>query len=207
MELCKVMDLISKERNRLLHRTARAYGLSFTVISVEMLSIPESIDPTAYFLCLPLFIVLGTSQFFLGRSLSLGWVVTSICAGLAIVITMAAFSSTLNPTGGAAYVEVAGGATAASAIVLTNYRKRRVILAVSAFVVTLTATALAVTSSTPIHHISLIVLGWTLAAFVGFWISAGGTVPSRWTWSSASGVTPTPTAAEGRVRFPPGRRP
>ena len=167
------MDLISKERNRLLHRTARAYGLSFTVISVVMLSIPESIDPTAYFLCLPLFIVLGTSQFLMGRSLSLGWVVTSICAGLAIVITMGAFSSTLDATGAAAYVEVAGGATAASAIVLTNYRKRRVILVVSALVVTLTATALAVASSTPIDHISLIVLGWSLAAFIGFWISAG----------------------------------
>ena len=167
------MDLISKERNRLLHRTARAYGLSFTVISVVMLSIPESIDPTAYFLCLPVFIVLGTSQFLMGRSLSLGWVVTSICAGLAIVIIMGAFSSTLDATGAAAYVEVAGGATAASAIVLTNYRKRRVILVVSALVVTLTATALAVASSTPIDHISLIVLGWSLAAFIGFWISAG----------------------------------
>jgi len=167
------MDLISKERNRLLHRAARAYGLSFTVISVAMLSIPESIDPTAYFLCLPLFIVLGTSQFLMGRSLSLGWVVTSICAGLAIVIIMGAFSSTLDATGAAAYVEVAGGATAASAIVLTNYRKRRVILVVSALVVTLTATALAVASSTPIDHISLIVLGWSLAAFIGFWISAG----------------------------------
>jgi len=157
----------------LLQRTARAYGLSFTVISLAMLSIPEAIDPTAYFLCLPLFILLGTSQFMMGRSPSLGWVITSIGAGLAIVLTMSAFSSTLDATGAAAYVEVAGGATAASAIVLTNYPKRRVVLVISALVVTLSATALAVASSTPINHIPLIVLGWSLAAFVGFWISAG----------------------------------
>ena len=157
----------------MLQRTARAYGLSFTVISLAMLSIPEAIDPTAYFLCLPLFILLGTSQFMMGRSPSLGWVITSIGAGLAIVLTMSAFSSTLDATGAAAYVEVAGGATAASAIVLTNYPKRRVVLVISALVVTLSATALAVASSTPINHIPLIVLGWSLAAFVGFWISAG----------------------------------
>ncbi|MGV8882209.1 MAG: sensor histidine kinase [Rhodoglobus sp.] len=167
------MDLISKERNRLLQRTARAYGLSFTAMSLAMLSIPEAIDPTAYFLCLPLFIVLGTSQFRMGRSLSLGWVITSIGAGLAIVMTMGAFSSTLNATGAAAYLQVAGGATAASAIVLTNYPKRRVILVISALVVTLTATVLAVASSTPFNHLSLIVVGWSLTAFLGFWISAG----------------------------------
>ena len=167
------MDLISKEQNRLLQRTARAYGLSFTVISVIMLSIPGAIDPTAYFLCLPLFILLGASQFLMGRSKSLGWVITSVAAGLAIVVTMAAFSSTLDASGALAYIQVAGGSTAASAIVLTTDRPRRVVLIISALVVTITATALAAVFIDPMTHISLGVLGWTLSTFVGFWISAG----------------------------------
>jgi len=167
------MDLISKERNRLLQRTARAYGLSFTAISVIMLSLPGAIDPTAYFLCLPLFILMGVSQFLMGRSRSFGWILASIAAGLAIVITMAAHSSTLDASGTAAYIQVAGGSTAASAIVLTTDRTRRIVLAVSAILVTVTATALAVVFIDPMTHISLVILGWTLSTFIGFWISAG----------------------------------
>lgn len=167
------MDLISKERNRLLQRTARAYGLSFTVISLIVLSIPGAIDPTAYFLCLPLFILLGVCQLMIGRSRSLGWIVTSTIAGLGIIFTMALFSSTLDATGASVYVQVAAGSTAASAIVLTTDTPRRLLLAAIALVIASSATVLAISFVDPVTLISLIVLGWTLSTFIGFWISAG----------------------------------
>lgn len=56
------MDLIAKERDRLLQRTARIYGLSFTVVSFLCLSIPGAVETLSYFACIPLYIAIGICQ-------------------------------------------------------------------------------------------------------------------------------------------------
>ena len=66
------MDQILKERDRLLQRTARLFGLSFTVISILCLAVPGSLDPVAYAVVLPLYALLATFQYFMGRSRSPG---------------------------------------------------------------------------------------------------------------------------------------
>ena len=52
------MDQILKERDRLLQRTARVYGLSFTVVSMLCLAVPGSLEPVAYAVVVPLFALL-----------------------------------------------------------------------------------------------------------------------------------------------------
>lgn len=168
------MDLIAKERDRLLQRTARVYGLSFTVVSLVCLSIPGSVSALAYVIALPLYAVVGFSQFRLGSSRSLLWIGPALAAGSAAIVVIAV----VTPGGpGAAGVSAAmqlGAASLASfAIVLTTDTVRRVLL-VGAFLVVASLTALLLE---PVHSalrsVPLLVLGWTLATIVGFWISAG----------------------------------
>lgn len=168
------MDLIAKERDRLLQRTARVYGLSFTIVSLVCLSIPGSVSALAYVIALPLYAVVGFSQFRLGSSRSLLWIGPALAAGSAAIVVIAV----VTPGGpGAAGVSAAmqlGAASLASfAIVLTTDTVRRMLL-VGAFLVVASLTALLLE---PVHSalrsVPLLVLGWTLATIVGFWISAG----------------------------------
>ncbi len=168
------MDLIAKERDRLLQRTARTYGLSFSIVSLLCLSIPGSVDAAAYFLCLPLYAILVFSQYRLGVSRSILWVVSGIGAGAAAIVIIAVVTPGGPGSAGViAAMELAAASLASYAIVLTTHTRRRAAL-VGAFlgVTSLTTLALAPVS-TPLRTIPLLVLGWTLATIIGFWISAG----------------------------------
>ncbi|MGV8895583.1 MAG: sensor histidine kinase [Rhodoglobus sp.] len=168
------MDLIDKERNRLLQRTARVFGLSFTVVSLVCLSLPGAVDFTTYAICFPLYLVLGFFQFMMGRSRSLGWVVASYFVGLTIIVLVTTLPLT-SPSQSAisAVMQIAGASLASAAIVLTIDTVRRVAL-VTGFVMVSLTTALLTLASQPISRtLSAIVLGWTVAAVIGFWVSAG----------------------------------
>ena len=91
----RYMDLIVKERDRLLQRTARVFGLSFTVVSFICLSLPGAVDLATYLICVPLYLVLGLLQFMMGRSRSLGWVAAAFFAGLSLIVLI----TTLRPDG------------------------------------------------------------------------------------------------------------
>ncbi|MBG6054632.1 signal transduction histidine kinase [Salinibacterium sp. CAN_S4] len=168
------MDLIAKERDRLLHRTARVFGLSFTIVSVICLSLPGSVDLTTLAICVPLYLILGALQFMIGRSRSLGWVTGAFLTGFLIIILATALPVTSpTPSAISAVTQLAGGSLGATAIVLTTDAARRVAL-VAGFVVVSLTTALVTLTSQPISRtLGLIVLGWTLASLVGFWVSAG----------------------------------
>ncbi|MDJ0334614.1 histidine kinase [Salinibacterium sp. G-O1] len=168
------MDLIDKERNRLLQRTARVFGLSFTVVSLVCLSLPGAVDFATYAICFPLYVVLGFFQFMMGRSRSLGWVVASYFVGLTIIVLVTTLPLT-SPSQSAisAVMQIAGASLASAAIVLTIDTVRRVAL-VTGFVMVSLTTALLTLASQPISRtLSAIVLGWTVAAVIGFWVSAG----------------------------------
>ncbi len=168
------MDLIAKERDRLLQRTARTYGLSFTIVSLLCLSIPGSVDAAAYFLCVPLYAILGFSQFRLGVSRSILWVLSGLGSGLAAIAIIAVVTPGGPGSAGViAAIQLGAAALASYAIVLTTHTRRRIALVV-AFVGVATVTTLALAQvSAPVRTVPLLVLGWTLATIVGFWISAG----------------------------------
>ena len=167
------MDLIAKERDRLLQRTARVYGLSFTIVSLVCLTIPGAVDNLAYFLCLPLYLAIGFCQYRLGVSRSLTWVLPPVALGIAIISIATLLGDGPSAAGVSAVGQLAAASIASMAIVLTNSAVRRTIL-VGAFVsVGGVAVVLLSPHQTVLRTTALVVLGWVLATVIGFWISAG----------------------------------
>ncbi|MCU1580471.1 MAG: histidine kinase [Rhodoglobus sp.] len=168
------MDLIAKERDRLLQRTARVYGLSFTVVSLICLSIPGAVDRLSYFGCLPLYVLIGISQYRVGVSRSLVWVALQVLAGLGVIVIVTAFSAGgPGEAGVSAIAQLAAASLASVAIMLTNDPIRRTVLAACFLAVGVTTCILLLPFQPPARAIALLVLGWTLATIVGYWISAG----------------------------------
>lgn len=173
------MDLIAKERDRLLQRTARVYGLSFTIVSLLCLSIPGSVDLGVLLACLPLYVLVAVAQVRLGSSRSLAWVAVVLVAGLALVLIASLAGSGPGSSGVSAIAQIASASMASVAIVLTTTGPRRALLAV-AFVVTGVATTLALAPhQLPMRTIALLVLGWVLSAIIGFWLSASVPLAAR----------------------------
>jgi signal transduction histidine kinase len=168
------MEPIAKERDRLLQRTSRVYGLSFTVVSLICLSIPGSVTVLAYVIALPLYALVGFSQYRLGASRSPVWAGPIVAAGLGAIVVIAVVPPDgPGPGGVSAAMQLAAASIASVAVVLTTDAVRRVLLAGSFLVVaSLTALLLAPVHS-PMRSLPLIVLGWTLSTIIGFWISAG----------------------------------
>jgi signal transduction histidine kinase len=167
------MDLITKERDRLLQRTARVYGLSFTVVSLLCLLLPGAVSTTALIVSLPLFVLIAIAQFRMGISRSGLWVAVTLVAGLAILVVATTVGDRPSQAGFAALLELTAASMAASALVLTSSGPRIAALIVS-FVVT-GAALLVLTSDlqAPLRTAGVYVLGWVLPALVAIWISAG----------------------------------
>lgn len=164
------MELLARERDRLLHRTARLYGLGFSLLAFVCLTIPGAVEPVTYAVCVPLFAVLAFAQFRLGSSQSLPWVVLTAITGIALILVIAAGEP--SGAGISAITQLAAGSIPAIGIVSTNSLPRRTVALVGfAIVAALTTTALSpVRGALPTF--ALVLLGWALAGVVGFWVSA-----------------------------------
>jgi signal transduction histidine kinase len=173
METLRQMDLIAKERDRLLQRTARVYGLSFTIVSIICLSIPGAVEPLAYFVSLPLYAIIAFCQYRLGESRSLLWILPAYIAGLAVIVLVALYGEGPGPAGVSAVAQLAAASLASMAIVMTTEPLRRAILTAAFLAVGVTTTLLYAPLEAPTRTIAVLVLGWTLATIIGFWISAG----------------------------------
>ncbi len=168
------MDLISKERDRLLQRTARIYGLSFSVVSLICLSIPGAVDSLSYFACLPLYLAIAICQWRVASSRSLVWVVLPIIAGIGIIAVVTLVSPEgPGPAGISAVVQLSAASLSSSAVTLTSSAVRRVLLGVAFAAVSITTAVLLAPFEPPASSIALVTLGWALGAVIGFWISAG----------------------------------
>lgn len=168
------MDLIAKERDRLLQRTARVYGLSFTLLSLACLSLPGGVDFLDWILCLPLYAVLLFSQFRLGRSRARRWVLLGLGAGVSIILVVSYASTVeIGPSAISALAQLGAGSLASFAVVLTNGVLRRLLLGLAFLTVTSILVFALAPHQPPLRVIPLQVLGWLLATIIGFWISAG----------------------------------
>jgi signal transduction histidine kinase len=168
------MDQILKERDRLLHRIARLYGLSFTVISVLCLVVPGAIPAESYLVVLPLYAALAVCQYFMGRSRAIGWLAGVLVGGLAIIAVIA-FVAGHEPTQAAqsAVGQLAAASIASLAIVLTSSSRRIVFLSTTLALVIAATLFFTYGWPNPLMSILLIALGWMLASIIGIWISAG----------------------------------
>jgi len=167
------MDQIVKERDRLLQRTARVYGLSFTIVSFLCLLIPGAVSVTTLAITTPLFALLAIAQFRVGLSRELLWSIIIVGSGIAIVLVLV--ESAEGPLTQSAYssiTQLSGASIAATAITLTTTTPRVIALIVS-FVST-AAVALITTAGdfSAIRTAALLILGWVLPTIIGVWITA-----------------------------------
>lgn len=166
------MDLISKERDRLLQRTARVWAFGFALVSLACLLLPGSVPSTALVLSVPLYVLLLGAFFALGFSRSLVWVGLALLTGLAIIVI--AGTDSLTESGSLAIIQLAAGSLAAVALVLTSNAIRVAVL-VMAFLATLAATV-ASHLDDPAQALrtgGIVFVGWAIAVFVAIWVSAG----------------------------------
>ena len=167
------MDLITKERDRLLQRTARVYGLSFTIVALLCFVLPGAVSMTALFICLPLFVVVGISQFRMGTSRSPIWIALSLVAGLAILVIASTIGERPSQAGFTALVELTAASLAAAALVLTSSGPRIAALVVAFLAIGAALLLLTDDLQAPLRTAGIYVLGWVLPTLIAIWISAG----------------------------------
>jgi signal transduction histidine kinase len=169
------MDLLAKERDRVLQRAARAYGLGFTLVSALCYLLPGAVDGVAAIgIGLTLYVLLGGAQYMLGISRNPAWVLLTLLAGLGILAVGTDFGAASLGVGGMTALQLLiSGSLAAVAIVLTGTAWR--IVGLGAAFVTLTAASLWLTAASQgsLRTGGLLLLGWFLAGGIGVWVSAG----------------------------------
>src|SRR5476651_2914004 len=82
------MELIAKERDRLLQRTARFLGLSGTILTLISLSVPGVVPITTFVTTVPFLLVLAVCHLMLPRTRPLLWATLGIAAGLAALLVV-----------------------------------------------------------------------------------------------------------------------
>jgi signal transduction histidine kinase len=168
------MDLITKERDRLLQRTARLYGLSFTAVSLLCFALPGAVQPISLAMGIPLYLVLVAAQFLVGRSRAAGWLVLQLVVGIGIVIAATVPAQDgLEPAGMTAVLLLSAASLASVAIVLTSSVARIIGLVVSFLAVAGITVFLTTPDEVPLRTMGILVLGWVLPTAVAIWVSVG----------------------------------
>ena len=167
------VELIAKERDRLLQRSARVIGLGSSAVALLCFSIPGVLEGTTLLSVLPLFVVLIFSQARVGASMSLIWIILGLTSGLAILIVVGLpFGTTASSALATAMVPLAAGSLASFAILLTS-NVRRMIMLVFGFLTSVVVTEVTIGApSVATMEGASVALGWVLAAVLGYWLSA-----------------------------------
>lgn len=174
------MEQIAKERDRLLQRTARTYGLSFTIVSLLCLSIPGAVTLTSYVSTIPLYLVLAFCLYRVGVSRNIGWVLGVLVCGVGILVVITLFNSDQPTLGAAAAItQLSSFGLASVAIVLTTSRTRIVLLAVSILGLALFSVYFTAPWRPLIHSLALFTVGWTISTLLGVWVAAGVPLAAR----------------------------
>jgi signal transduction histidine kinase len=167
------MELIAKERDRLLQRTARFLGLIGTIITLVSLSVPGVVPVSTYLATLPLLAVLAFSHVMVARSLAAIWASLGILAGVGVlIVARLPFGATPSPGLSEALTPLAGAGIACFALVLVSSLPRILLMLlgalVSTFLVQFASLSDGALSSTALS----VILGWVLTAVLGYWLSA-----------------------------------
>jgi signal transduction histidine kinase len=165
------VELVAKERDRLLQRSARFIGLGSAIVALVSFSVPGVLALPTLLSTLPLFVVLTFSLYRVGINQSFVWIVLGILSGLGIlVVVQLPGEAQASASLGTAIVPLAAGAIASFAVVLTA-GLGRVIVLVLAFVATIILAELAIPGPVSLQDAEIAV-GWLLAAVFGYWLSA-----------------------------------
>ena len=167
------VEPIAKERDRLLHRSARVVGLGSTIVALICFSVPGVLPWTSYLATLPLFAVLIFAHYRMGIGQSILWIILGLASGLAILLVAQVPNGRSDSTSVAdAMVPLAGAALGAFAIVLTSTVPRLLVLVIgAALAFTLVQFASPRSDELSSQAVSVVV-GWILAGILGYWLSA-----------------------------------
>jgi signal transduction histidine kinase len=172
--MTNVMDLISKERDRLLQRAARWWGLSFTVVSLICFVLPGAVDRQVLLLGLPFYLLVGVFQGLMGWARPTLWALLSVLAGLGILVVSAVLPARPpSAAGAAALLELSAAALPAVALVLVTAWWRILLLVVSFAAVGFAGLLGAPDIATALRTGAVVVIGWVLPSLVGAWVMAG----------------------------------
>lgn len=167
------MDQIVKERDRLLARTARVYGLSFTVVSLLCLLIPGAAPLPTILIAIPLYAVVGFAQVRIGITREPIWVLVAIASGLAAIFVIAyANGEAFTQSAFSAITQLGAASLGSTAITLTTSKRRIAVLVASFAVVSGVTIALTSMWRAPALTAALLLLGWILPSVIGIWITA-----------------------------------
>jgi len=168
------MELIEKERRRLLQSAARAFGLSGVVLAALCLALPGIVDPDL----LPSVLILLAGQagalIMVGRSGHIGWVALTIvlgCGALALAqlpwgqSTSLALSTSLAPLGAAGLGAVG--------MVLSEGTGRWVLWAVGTLASSLLVATAGPTSGLVSTSAIATLAGWVITLIIGLWVTVG----------------------------------
>lgn len=168
------VDLIEKERRRLLQSAARALGLSGVALSAICLSLPGVVDSDV----LPSVLIVLAGQaaalIMVGRSGHIGWVALTIvlgCSALALAQLPWGQSTSLSLSTSLAPLGVAG--LGALGIVLSDKTGRWLLWAAG----TLASSLLVATAGPTSDLISTAAIatlaGWVMTLIIGLWVTVG----------------------------------
>ncbi len=168
------MELIEKERRRLLQSAARAFGLSGVVLAAFCLALPGIVDPDL----LPSVLILLAGQagalVMVGRSGHIGWVALTIvlgCGALALAqlpggqATSLALSTSLAPLGAAGLGAVG--------MVLSEGTGRWVLWAGGTLASSLLVATAGPTSGLISTSAIATLAGWVITLIIGLWVTVG----------------------------------
>jgi signal transduction histidine kinase len=166
------MELITKERERLLQRTARLVVLCGSAVALACLSLPGLLPIESYLSLLPLFAVLVLAAFGLTGRFQMLWIVAGLGAGLGILVIAA------NPSGHAPHPALAtslaplvAGGLAGFAVLLASTLPRIMLLVIGATASTLLVGWASVDTGLYSSAAMASLTGWILLSFVGVWIT------------------------------------
>lgn len=165
------------QRDRLVRRTARLSGLSFTALSAVCILIPGAVPGSRLIAVITLFLILAFCQVVAGFQPSLGWQLGTIASGIAVIMTISIVSETAPTAAAIAAIESLGAAAIGSVAIVLTMSRRRIAILLGSFFTVLAFTYLATFNwENPLRTVGLVVVGWILSSIVGLWILAG--VPS-----------------------------
>jgi signal transduction histidine kinase len=163
------MDRMKRERERLLQRTARVYGLSFTAVAAACILLPGEVPLPAAAGSVLLLAVLAVAQWRIGTDARVPWMAVVVVAGIAaMVVAQLGGRSASSLT---ALTHLSAGAVGSLAL-LETIRPGRLRIVVAAFVLTSAVAVAASWGTTAFPYVVLVhVFGWLLAVILGYWLS------------------------------------
>jgi signal transduction histidine kinase len=167
------MELIAKERDRLLQRTARFLGLAGTIITLISLSFPGVVPLSHYVATVPLLLILALCHIMVARNFPVIWSAVGIVAGLAaLLVVRLPFGSVPSGGLGPALTPLAAAGIGCFALVLVSSVPRVLLLVVGAAASTVLVQLASTPAGVPSSNALAVLLGWVLTAVLGYWLGA-----------------------------------